>query len=373
MIVDDVITAGTSVRESVELIRAQGATPGCADLPRPHGKGRAEVSAVEEVESVYANPVGWRSHAGGPDALHRRPAECGSTRWRWRRTCALRGRGATSGHGRRPMNGARVKSIPVTLETRSFAGRRASDARIRAPASRSCYAAASLIAASGLAQAATTNGWTTRECVLQRQDPPRGHQKGNVGARQERRAGEAHDPALTADQRRKILETRRAPSSSPRTASSVDRRERACGHVHRRRRDRPCAPARASTIEQRSSRPPRHTGQLNKRKTESTSAGPHSATRQYLPCSARDCHLDAELSAGRARDRKEREIVMVNARYDADKKRWRECGRPPRRRWRRAGSGQQIGRRANGPEVAQPTLKESAGRRSTQGTPSRLR
>ena len=54
MIVDDVISAGTSVRESVELIRAAGATP-CAlaiALDRME-RGSGELSAVQETQRLY--------------------------------------------------------------------------------------------------------------------------------------------------------------------------------------------------------------------------------------------------------------------------------------------------------------------------------
>ena len=58
VIIDDVITAGTSVRESVELIRNQGATPAgvLIALDRmEHGTG--ELSAVQEVSASYGIPV----------------------------------------------------------------------------------------------------------------------------------------------------------------------------------------------------------------------------------------------------------------------------------------------------------------------------
>ena len=58
MIIDDVITAGTSVRESVELIRAQGANPAgvLIALDRME-RGQAERSAVQEVRDTYGIPV----------------------------------------------------------------------------------------------------------------------------------------------------------------------------------------------------------------------------------------------------------------------------------------------------------------------------
>ncbi len=63
VIIDDVISAGTSVRESVEMIRAAGATP-CAvliALDRMERSGKDDAlsakSAVQEVSDTYGMPV----------------------------------------------------------------------------------------------------------------------------------------------------------------------------------------------------------------------------------------------------------------------------------------------------------------------------
>jgi orotate phosphoribosyltransferase len=58
LIVDDVITAGTSVRESVELIRAHGAQPAgvLIALDRME-RGQGAASAVQEVRAAYGIPV----------------------------------------------------------------------------------------------------------------------------------------------------------------------------------------------------------------------------------------------------------------------------------------------------------------------------
>ena len=58
LIIDDVISAGTSVRESVELIRAAGATPAAVliALDRQE-RGQGDLSAVQEVERNYGIPV----------------------------------------------------------------------------------------------------------------------------------------------------------------------------------------------------------------------------------------------------------------------------------------------------------------------------
>jgi orotate phosphoribosyltransferase len=58
LIVDDVISAGTSVRESVELIRAQGAEPAGVVIALDRmEKGVGNKSAVQEIEDTYRMPV----------------------------------------------------------------------------------------------------------------------------------------------------------------------------------------------------------------------------------------------------------------------------------------------------------------------------
>jgi orotate phosphoribosyltransferase len=58
VIVDDVITAGTSVRESVELIRAHGANPvGVLIALDRMERGQGERSAVQEVRAMFGIPI----------------------------------------------------------------------------------------------------------------------------------------------------------------------------------------------------------------------------------------------------------------------------------------------------------------------------
>ena len=58
LIVDDVITAGTAIRESVEIIRSQGATPAAVliALDREE-RGQGARSAVQEVQESFGLPV----------------------------------------------------------------------------------------------------------------------------------------------------------------------------------------------------------------------------------------------------------------------------------------------------------------------------
>jgi len=58
LIIDDVISAGTSVRESIELIRAAGAEPcGVAIALDRMERGQGELSAVQEVQRNFGIPV----------------------------------------------------------------------------------------------------------------------------------------------------------------------------------------------------------------------------------------------------------------------------------------------------------------------------
>ncbi|MCG7895427.1 MAG: orotate phosphoribosyltransferase [Candidatus Thiodiazotropha taylori] len=58
MIIDDVISAGTSVRESVEIIKHEQATPaGVVIALDRQERGQGERSAIQEVEADYGLPV----------------------------------------------------------------------------------------------------------------------------------------------------------------------------------------------------------------------------------------------------------------------------------------------------------------------------
>ncbi len=58
LIIDDVISAGTSVRESVDIIKAAGATPaGVVIALDRQERGQGETSAIQEVEKDYGLQV----------------------------------------------------------------------------------------------------------------------------------------------------------------------------------------------------------------------------------------------------------------------------------------------------------------------------
>ena len=58
LVIDDVITAGTAIREAMDIIDAHGAKPaGVLIALDRQEKGRGEVSAIQEVEQQYGIPV----------------------------------------------------------------------------------------------------------------------------------------------------------------------------------------------------------------------------------------------------------------------------------------------------------------------------
>jgi orotate phosphoribosyltransferase len=58
LIIDDVITAGTAIRESMDIIAANGAQPaGVVIALDRQERGQAEKSAIQEVEADYGIPV----------------------------------------------------------------------------------------------------------------------------------------------------------------------------------------------------------------------------------------------------------------------------------------------------------------------------
>jgi len=58
LIIDDVISAGTSVRESVKIITAQGAQPAGVVIALDRQEmGKSKITAIQEVEKDYGIPV----------------------------------------------------------------------------------------------------------------------------------------------------------------------------------------------------------------------------------------------------------------------------------------------------------------------------
>lgn len=58
LIIDDVITAGTAIREAIDIIKSQGAEPAGVVIALDRmEKGKTDLSAIQEVEKEYGIPV----------------------------------------------------------------------------------------------------------------------------------------------------------------------------------------------------------------------------------------------------------------------------------------------------------------------------
>ena len=58
MVIDDVITAGTAIRETMEIISAAGATAaGVVVALDRQEKGNSDLSAIQEIEKEFSIPV----------------------------------------------------------------------------------------------------------------------------------------------------------------------------------------------------------------------------------------------------------------------------------------------------------------------------
>ena len=58
LIIDDVITAGTAIRETMEIISSAGAVPaGVVVAMDRQEKGKSELSAIQEIEKEFSIPV----------------------------------------------------------------------------------------------------------------------------------------------------------------------------------------------------------------------------------------------------------------------------------------------------------------------------
>lgn len=180
----------------------------------------------------------------------------------------------------------------------------------------------------GVASAATYK-WVDEKGVVHYTDkiPPEALNKGNVQLDKQGVPIRRTDPALSVEQRRKQAEEEARQEQLAKDRELVDRRDRALLATYTVESEIDLARKRAlATIEQQMQSVTAYSAQLNKRKAEVTQRKAALGDKPVPPVLEREAaNIDAEL--GRQDDllaAKQKEVVMVNARYDADKKRWRE-------------------------------------------------
>ncbi len=176
---------------------------------------------------------------------------------------------------------------------------------------------------------AATYKWVDDKGVVHYTDkiPPEALNKGNVQLDKYGVPIKRTDPALTPEQRRKILEEEARAQQLAKDRELVDRRDRALLATYTVESEIDLARRRAlATIEQQIQSSTAYAAQLTKRKADVAQRKAALGDKPVPPVLEREiANIDSEL--GRQDEliaAKQKEIVAVNARYDADKKRWRE-------------------------------------------------
>ena len=190
-------------------------------------------------------------------------------------------------------------------------------------------AAAALTAAAPLCLAATYK-WVDEKGVVHYTDklPPEAVEKGNVQLDKQGRAVKQTEAAPTAEQKRAKVEAEAREKQLTKERELVERRDRALLSTYTMESEIDLARRRAlATIDQQIQSASAYTTQLNKRKEDlEGKKGAAKASQSNPAVIERElATLDTELA--RQADlvaAKQKEIVLVNVRYDADLKRWRE-------------------------------------------------
>ncbi|MFO1303119.1 MAG: DUF4124 domain-containing protein [Burkholderiales bacterium] len=199
----------------------------------------------------------------------------------------------------------------------------------RAARTRVCHwiAAAALAAVAPFALAATYK-WVDEKGVVHYTDklPPEAVEKSNVQLDKQGRAVKQTEAAPTAEQKRAKAEAEAREKQLAKDRELVERRDRALLSTYTMESEIDLARRRAlATIDQQIQSATAYTAQLNKRKTELETKKTADKGQTSVATERELANLDTELA--RQADlvaAKQKEIVLVNVRYDADLKRWRE-------------------------------------------------
>lgn len=176
---------------------------------------------------------------------------------------------------------------------------------------------------------AATYKWVDEKGVVHYSDhiPPEAVNKGNVQLDKQGVPIKRTDPAPTVEQRKARAEEEARAQQLARERELVERRDRALLSTYTTESEIDLARSRAlATIDQQVQSSSAYTTQLSKRKGELDERKAALGDKPVPPVLERElANINSELA--KQADliaAKEKEALVVNARYDADKKRWRE-------------------------------------------------
>lgn len=185
------------------------------------------------------------------------------------------------------------------------------------------------LAAGGTLAHAATYKWVDEKGTVHYTDkiPPEAVEKSNVQLDKQGRAVKQTDAAPTAEQKRAKAEAEAREKQLAKERELVERRDRALLSTYTMESEIDLARRRAlSTIDQQIQSSTAYSAQLSKRKDELVAKKAAAKGEPVPPVLERELvNLDTELA--RQADlvaAKQKEVLLVNVRYDADLKRWRE-------------------------------------------------
>ncbi len=170
-------------------------------------------------------------------------------------------------------------------------------------------------------------GRRKRRCPLHRQASARAVNKGNVELNKQGVTIRKTEPALTPEQRRAREQEAERQQQLAREQEIIDRRDRALLSTYTTENEIDLARNRSlNTIEAQVQSSMAYTVVLNKRKDELDARKKAAGDKPLPPVQERElASVNSELAKQVALvEAKQKEIAAVNARYDADKARWRE-------------------------------------------------
>ena len=210
---------------------------------------------------------------------------------------------------------------------------------------------------------AATYKWVDEKGVVHYTDkiPPEAINKANTQLDKQGRTVKQTEPAPTPEQRRAKAEEDARKVQLAKEQELVDRRDRALLSTYTMESEIDLARKRAlSTIDQQVTSSAAYTTQLNKRKVElegRKAALGDKPVPQVLERELSNINVElakqVELQAA-----KQKEIIVVNARYDTDKKRWRELRLATEAQMNATANAKAAAEAAAAPSPVKPTAQK---------------
>ena len=248
------------------------------------------------------------------------------------------------------------------LSRASAVGASLSEGAIRVLVSSLVLLALAIFVFAPVAHAATYK-WVDEKGVVHYTDkiPPEAINKANTQLDKQGRTVKQTEPAPTVEQRRAKAEEDARKVQLAKEQELVDRRDRALLSTYTMESEIDLARKRAlSTIDQQVTSSTAYTVQLNKRKVELDARKAALGDKPVPQVLERELsNINVELAKQvDLQAAKQKEIIVVNARYDTDKKRWRELRMATEAQMNATANAKAAAEAAAGTPAVKPTAQK---------------